>query len=1040
MELLPPASCMPLFKLCFWLCCCSWAIFLSLSCTTTARVAAASTTAGYISANETDRLSLLAFRDAVTAGAGDPLGSWNATVHHCQWRGVTCSRRHPGRVTALNLSSFGLSGHISPSVANLTFLREIDLSSNQFYGSIPPQIGALSRLRYLNVRNNTLGGAISSNLSRCSELRSLVFSHNRLTGEIPAALGSLPKLTELRAGFNQISGPIPSSLGNLSSDLFQYLWLRDNALTGGIPSELGRLKNLKLLGLGLNNLSGTIPPSLYNLSNLEEFTVAANGMSGTLAPDLGTVFPKLKLLYVGQNQFQGNIPNSLSNASSLQVIDLSRNLLQGIIPDDLGILQQLDQFNVAVNMLQAREPKHWKFLTSLTNCTQLRLFSIMINDLQGELPSSISNFSTTLQELMVGANQISGSIPPGIGNLVGLTKLVLGGNELVGSIPSTFGKLDNLFMLYLGPNQLSGGIPSELGNLTLLSELYLDHSNLSGTIPASIGRLQQLQRMDLSVNSLEGSMPEALFTSPILLGLDLSSNYLEGSFPSTIGHLRSIFYLNVSANRLSGHLPTTLGDWQSLEVLDLHSNSFGGTIPTSLGSIRGIEVIDLSQNNLTGRIPEFLGDFKYLQNLNLSFNSFTGEVPKGGVFANASAISLLGNKNICGGIPQLQLPTCAYNAEKKLKSSLKVIFPVVIGGLCALLLFLCLLAYLRWTRKSKRGTPAPSSFEVEHKRISYHDLVKATDGFSHDNLIGKGGFGSVYKGILDGGQIIAVKVLNVQRRGASKSFKSECEALRNIRHRNLVKIVSVCSSVDFSGNDFKALVYEFFPNGSLEKWMHIESSEGIRILNFAERLSIAMDVASVLDYLHSHGDSPIVHCDLKPSNILLDDNMMARVGDFGLARFISNDHENQSGTIGIKGSIGYIAPEYGLGSPVSTSGDVYSFGILLLELFTTKSPIDEMFKDGLSLQKSVEAALSDGATHIIHQHLVQLSNVAESHQKAPNNGDSLTRIKGCFVSLMRIGLNCAKDSPRERMTMGDVLKEMRLIQEAFLGVARPTTS
>ena len=307
-------------------------------------------------------------------------------------------------------------------------------------------------------------------------------------------------------------------------------------------------------------------------------------------------------------------------------------------------------------------------------------------------------------------------------------------------------------------------------------------------------------------------------------------------------------------------------------------------------------------------------NFPFLQNLNLSFNHFEGEVPIKGVFSNSSAISLDGNDNLCGGISELHLSTCSIKESKQSRSrSLKLIIPVVTGIL--LVTGMSCLIITSWRSKSKRepATP-PSALLASVLRVSYENLFKATDGFSLENLIGAGSFGSVYKGILnhdDHETLVAVKVLNLQHRGASKSFMAECQALRSIRHRNLVKIITSCAGVDFQGNDFEALVYEFMVNGSLEEWLH-PNREALKNLNLLQRLSIAVDVASALDYLHHYCETPIVHCDLKPSNVLLDGELTAHVGDFGLAKFLpeaaNNLSSNQSSSVGVKGTVGYAAP------------------------------------------------------------------------------------------------------------------------------------
>ncbi|KAM0933490.1 putative protein kinase RLK-Pelle-LRR-XII-1 family [Dioscorea sansibarensis] len=644
-----------------------------------------------------------------------------------------------------------------------------------------------------------------------------------------------------------------------------------------------------------------------------------------------------------------------------------------------------------------------------------------------------------MEWLTLAWNGISGTLPAEIGNLVNLTAIYIGNNLLTGAIPNSVGKLQRLGVLSLSNNQFSEEIPSSIGNLTQLSRIYLAGTDLSGDIPSNLGNCHSLELVDLSYNRLSGYIPKELVSiSSLSRYLHLSHNSLTGDIPLEVGRLRNLKELDLSENDLSGEIPSSLGDCQVLEILRVSANSLQGAIPDSLRNLKGLQELDVSQNNLSGNIPDFFGSFHFLRNLNFSFNQFVGELPDKGVFQNVSAVSIVGNYKLCGKSPGYDLPPCTIShSQGKHKYHATVIVVSSIGAvLCFILLVAVITGYL-WIKRSTKQSPLVASLD-RRKIVSYAQLFKATEGFSEANLLGVGSFGSVYKGVMDESEeTIAVKVLNLQRRGALKSFTAECEALKNIRHRNLMKILNACSSLDFSGNEFRALIFEYMPNGSLEKWLHPQDDENPRLMNLdlGQMLNIAIDVASALDYLHHHYHTTIVHCDMKPNNILLDNDMKALVSDFGLARFLSElttqASKNSNSSIEIKGTIGYVAPEYGMGAQVSTWGDVYSYGILLLEMLTGKRPTDE-FPENLSLHGFVKMAFPHQILNIIAPNL--LSFVDDGMSQA----DAREKIQECLVSLVRIGLSCSQESPRDRMEMRNVCRELLDIKDLFIGLQIPS--
>ncbi|KAK9054315.1 hypothetical protein SSX86_025393 [Deinandra increscens subsp. villosa] len=815
-----------------------------------------------------DKQTLIYIKSQTITQPPDALATWDPNTSPCNWTRVLCAARRDQRVVGLDLSSLRISGPVNPHIGKLSFLRTLQLQENQFQGILPETITDLLRLRVLNISFNNIQGAIPPNISRCIELRVVDFNQNELSGSIPEELTRLVNLQTLNLARNNLSGSIPPSIGNLSSLL--TLKLGTNMLSGPIPAEVSRLRNLKNLDLIINNLIGTIPPSVYNMSSLESLAVASNYLSGDIPYNVGDTLPNLLVFNFCINKFTGTIPGSLHNLTNIRLIRMKHNRLHGTVPPGLGNLPELEMYNIGYNYIVSSRGEGLDFLYPLVNSTKLDFLAIDGNGFDGVIPKFIGNLSKTLRMLYMGSNQISGSIPPSIGQLKGLALLNLSFNSISGEIPTEIGQLVGLEELVLGKNKLTSNIPNSLGNLGKLAQIDLSSNELGGSIPTSFKAFEKLTSMDLSMNKLNGSIPIEIFDLPSLTTiLNLSSNSLTGSLPQKIGNLERVVTVDLLNNRLSGNIPNSIQSCKSLEHLIISKNSFSGSIPDGLGELNGLTTLDLSSNQLSGSIPLDLEKLNALQFLNLSFNNLEGNVPSNGIFSNLTRVDVEGNPNLCHD------SKCKTNGTNKLVMILVATIALVF---VIALISIALFYYFRRNVVTPKDTF--DSFKGRHYMVTYDELRLATKNFDEDSLIGRGSFGSVYKGCINiEGQAreIAVKVLDMETTGSLPSFLAECAALRHLRHRNLVKLITSCSSLDQRNKEFLALVYEYMKNESLEKWIR----KGMRLV---DRLNVAIDVACGLSYLHHECVvAPVVHCDLKPSNVLLDEDLTAKLGDFGLA-------------------------------------------------------------------------------------------------------------------------------------------------------------
>jgi len=950
--------------------------------------------------NSTDMLWLLDFKTA-TSDPTHALRSWNRSIHYCNWTGVRCDPRNPWRVAALELPGERLAGQITPSLGNLTFLKILNLSSNSFSGQLPP-LSQLPELFLLDLRSNSFQGIIPDSLMNCSNLKGVDLSSNMLEGPIPAKIGLLYNLINLDLSRNNLIGVIPPTISNATH--LQRLLIQENELGGSIPDELGQLSNMIWLNVGINRLSGQIPPSIFNLTSLEALGLYANSLQMAALPlDIGDTLPKLELFTLGQNMLEGPIPASLGNISGLQLIDLSDNSFTGEIPS-FGKLLNLVKLNLGDNKLESSDNQRWESLYGLTNCRSLQMLLLGNNKLQGTMPNLIGNFSTELTKLKLGGNNLSGIVPLSLGSLGGLIELDLSRNSFNGTIEGWVGGLEKLQSLDLHQNSFVGPIPPSFGNLTGLAFLYLAKNEFEGPIPPIIGKLTRLSAMDLSYNNLQGDIPPE------------------------ISGLKQLRTLNLSSNRLTGEIPDDLSQCQGLVTIQMDHNNLSGNIPTSFGDLTSLSMLTLSHNDLSGTIPATL---QLVTKLDLSYNHLQGEIPTEGVFSNASAVSLDGNSGLCGGVSELHRPPCSVPTRRnKIRYYLiRVLIPLF--GFMSLILLVYFIFLER--RMSRRTYESQAPLGDQFPKVSYNDLVEATKNFSESNLIGRGSYGTVYKGKLVQNKLeVAVKIFNLEMQGAERSFMSECEALRSVQHRNLLSIITACSTVDGNGSAFRALIYEFMPKGNLDTWLHHKGDgEAHKPLTFTQTIGIAVNIADALDYLHNDSENPIIHCDLKPSNILLDDDMVAHLGDFGIARFFLDSRprpEGSTSSIGVKGTIGYIPPEYAGGGRISTSGDVYSFGIVLLEMLTGKRPTDPIFKDGLDIVNFVGSNFPHQIPDVIDVHLKEEFKEFSEARIVPEDP-----VYKCLVSLLQLALSCTRQFPSERANMRETASKIQAIKASYLG-------
>ncbi|XP_061343480.1 MDIS1-interacting receptor like kinase 1-like [Gastrolobium bilobum] len=955
---------------------------------------------------------------SIKAGLVDPLNAlqnWKLMdealgkdAAHCNWTGVRCNSA--AAVEKLDLSHKNLSGSVSDDIQRLKSLSTLNLSCNAFSSQLPRSIANLTTLNILDVSQNFFLGDFPLGLGRAWRLTTLNASSNEFSGSLPWDLGNASSLEMLDLRGSFFEGSVPKSFSNFHK--LKFLGLSGNNLTGEIPGELGQLSSLEYMILGYNEFEGGIPEEFGNLTSLKYLDLATANLGGEIPAGLG----KLKLLntvFLYNNNFEGRIPPEIGNMTSLQLLDLSDNMLSRKIPTEISQLKNLELLNFMGNQLSGPVP------SGLGDLPQLEVLELWNNSLSGPLPINLGK-NSPLQWLDVSSNSLSGEIPETLCSQGNLTKLILFNNAFTGPIPSSLTMCPSLVRVRIQNNFLSGIVPVGFGKLGKLQRLELANNSLSGGIPDDIASSTSLSFIDLSRNNLHSSLPSTVLSIPNLQTLMVSNNNMEGEIPDQFQDCPSLTVLDLSSNHFSGSIPASIASCQKLVNLNLQNNQLSGEIPKALANMPTLAILDLSNNSLSGQIPESFGVSPALEAFNVSYNKLEGSVPANGMLRTINPNDLVGNAGLCDGV----LPPCdqksAYSTRHGSSHAKHIIVGWIIGISTILAIGIAILLarslYVRWYTdgfcfrerfyKSSKGWPW-RLMAFQRLGFTSTDILAC---IKETNVIGMGATGVVYKAeVPQSSTVVAVKKLwrsgtDIEV-GSSDDLVGEVNLLGRLRHRNIVRLLG------FLHNDTDVMiVYEFMHNGNLGDALHGRQAATL-LVDWVSRYNIALGVAQGLAYLHHDCHPPIIHRDIKSNNILLDANLEARIADFGLAKMMTRKNETVSM---VAGSYGYIAPEYGYALKVDEKIDVYSYGVVLLELLTGKRPLDAGFGESVDIVEWIRRKIRD--------------NKSLEEALDPNVGNCRHILEEMLL-VLRIALLCTAKFPKDRPTMRDVIM--------MLGEAKP---
>ncbi|KAK3165797.1 hypothetical protein QOZ80_1AG0037890 [Eleusine coracana subsp. coracana] len=798
-----------------------------------------------------------------------------------------------------------------------------------------------------------LSGTLAPEVGLLSQLKTLDFMWNNLTGNIPKEVGNITTLELITLNGNQLSGSLPEEIGYLRN--LDRLQIDQNDISGPIPKSFANLTSVKHLHMNNNSLSGQIPYELSRLPLLLHLLVDNNNLSGPLPPKLAET-PSLKILQADNNNLSGSsIPEEYSKIQTLLKLSLRNCSLQGAVPDMSGI-PDFGYLDLSWNQLNGPIPTN-RLASNITT------IDLSHNFLNGTIPSNFSGLPN-LQFLSVERNRLDGAVPPNIWSNITFTEnrtLILNfQNNFLDTIPATFEPPEAVTILLYGNPVCTASNAARAANLCQPTSVY-EAPNGKGLQPSkNCGPCPTDKNYEYNPSS-----PLSCFCAvPLGVGFRLKSPGISDFQP-----YKEAFDLDLTSllDLLTYQLYVERYIWEAGPRLNMHLKLF----PSNTSLFNVSEVMRLRQL-LAGWQITLSDVFGPYELLNFTLGSYEDE-----------------------------FPTTGSSGLKK-----SALAGILVGAIVAAIVSSVTATIFIMKKRTKRRTISRRSllsrFSIKVdgvKCFTFEEMALATSDFTAQ--IGQGGYGKVYKGNLADGTAVAIKRAHEDSLQGSKEFCTEIELLSRLHHRNLVSLIGYCDE-----EDEQMLVYEFMPNATLRDHL---SAKTERPLSFGRRLHIALGAAKGILYLHTEANPPIFHRDVKASNILLDSKFVAKVADFGLSRLapvpdIEGTLPAHISTV-VKGTPGYLDPEYFLTHKLTERSDVYSLGVVFLELFTGMKPIQH----GRNLVREVNTAYQSG----------DISKIIDSRMSScPPE---------CATRFLSLAIKCCHDETEARPYMVDIVRELETI-------------